>query len=227
MFDRFELLIGKDILNDISKKTVLIVGVGGVGGYTAVSLARSGVCNLIIIDFDIVDISNINRQVIAFHSTIGKKKVDVLEEMLKDINPRINVIKHDIFLNKDNIFGVFEKYNLDYVVDACDSVDTKKAIIKYCLDKEINFVSSMGTGNKFSPSFLSITDIRKTVNDPLARIMRKWVKDNKINKKIMVLSSSEQPKKTGRVVGSTSYVPASAGLMITSHIINDIIKKRD
>lgn len=224
MFERLELLIGKDNLNKINDKTILVVGVGGVGGYTVTSLVRSGIKNIIIIDFDKVDISNINRQIIAYHSTIGKKKVDVLEQMLLDINPSVNVIKHDLFLNEENIKEIFELYNIDYVVDACDSIPTKKAIIKYCLDNNIKFISSMGTGNKLAPTKLEIIDIRKTNNDPIARIIRKWVKDNKINKKIPVLCSKEVPKKVGRVVSSNSFVPATAGLIITSYIINDIIK---
>lgn len=224
MFERLSLLIGEDNLNKISDKTILIVGVGGVGGYTVTSLARSGVTNIIIIDFDTVDITNINRQIIAYHSTIGKKKVDVLENMLLDINPGVNIIKYDLFLDNDNLKEVFDKHNIDYVVDACDSIPTKKAIISYCLEKNIKLISSMGTGNKLDPTKLEITDIRKTNNDPLARIMRKWVKDNRINKKILVLCSKEVPKKVGTVVSSNSFVPSAAGLIITSYIINDIIK---
>ncbi len=224
MFERLELLIGEDNLNKIKTKTILIVGVGGVGGYVVTSLARSGVENIIIIDYDKVDISNINRQIIAYHSTIGRKKVDVLEEMLLDINPNIKVIKCDTFITPDNICDIFDKYEIDYVVDACDSIPAKKTIIDYCVDRNIKLVSSMGTGNKLDPTKLEITDIRKTNNDPVARILRKYVKDNRIKQKITVLCSTEVPKKVGRVVSSNSFVPSSAGLIITSHIINDIIK---
>ena len=149
MFERLSLLIGEDNLNKISSKTILIVGVGGVGGYTVTSLVRSGVKNIIIIDFDVVDITNINRQIIAFHSTIGKNKTDVLESMLKDINPDVNVIKYNLFLDENNLIDIFSKHNIDYIVDACDSISTKKAIIKYALDNNIKFISSMGTGNKW------------------------------------------------------------------------------
>ncbi len=224
MFDRLELLIGADALNDIKSKTVLIVGVGGVGGHVVTSLVRSGIENIIIVDFDTVDISNINRQVVAFHSTIGMKKVDVLTNMLKDINPNCNIESYDLFLNKDNIEETFGKYKIDYVVDACDSVPTKKEIIKYCLNKKIKFITSMGTGNKIDPSKLEITDIRKTVNDPLARIFRTFIKKENIKDKVIVLSSTELPKHTGRVVASNSFVPGSAGLLISSYIIRDIIK---
>jgi len=225
MFERLSLLIGEDNLNKIHNKTILVVGIGGVGGYTVTSLARSGVKNIIFIDYDKVDISNINRQIIAYHSTVGQNKVDVLEHMIKDINPKINVIKYNLFLNGDNLMDIFSKHHIDYIVDACDTMGTKKAIIQYALDNKIKFISSMGTGNKMDPSKLEITDIRKTNNDPVARIMRKWVKDNKINRKIPVLCSKEVPKKTGKIVSSNSFVPPIAGLLITSYIINDIIKE--
>ena len=227
MFERLKLLIGEDNLNEIKGKTVLIVGVGGVGGYVVTSLARSGVENLIIIDYDKVDISNINRQIIAYYSTIGKKKVDVLEQMLLDINPNINVVKYDTFITPDNINDIFDKYKIDYIVDACDSMPAKKAIIDYSLSRDVKLISSMGTGNKLDPTKLEITDIRKTNNDPVARILRKYVKDKKTNKKITVLCSTEVPKKVGNVVSSNSFVPSSAGLIITSYIINDIITKKE
>lgn len=224
MFDRFNLLVGEDNLNKIKEKTVLVIGIGGVGGYTVTSLVRSGIKNIIIIDFDVIDITNINRQIIAYHSTIGKKKVDVMTDMLLDINPLVNVIKYDLFLNPDNVKEIFDKHKIDYIVDACDFIPTKRTVIEYSLNKNIKLISSMGTGNRFDPNKLEIMDIRKTNNDPIARILRKWIKDNKINKKILVLASTEVPKKTGRVVGSNSFVPSTAGLIISSYIIRDIIK---
>ena len=225
MFDRLELLIGKDNLNIIHSTKVLIVGIGGVGGECALSLIRSGIKDIIIIDFDKVDISNLNRQVVAYHSTIGKKKVDVLENIIKDINPECNIVKYDVFLDKDNIKEILDKEAPDYIIDCCDSKNTKKEIIKEALNRNIKFISSMGTGCKMDPSKLEITDIRKTNNDPLARIFRKWVKDEKINKKIPVLCSKEVPIKSGKVVASNSFVPNSAGLLIASYVINCIINK--
>lgn len=222
-FSRLEKLIGEEKLINLSKKSVLILGVGGVGGYVAESLARSGIGTLIIVDFDTVDESNINRQIIALDSTIGLKKVDVLEKRIKEINSDINVIKIDKFIDSENYTLLFD-YEIDYFVDACDTVSTKKSVIKYCLDNNINFITSMGTGNKFDPSKLEIVDIRKTVNDPLARIIRKFVKDLKTNKKVMVCTSSELPIKTGdRTPGSTAFVPSSAGLLIGSYIIRHFI----
>ena len=226
-YDRLEMLIGSEKLNDLSTKSVLILGVGGVGGYVCESLARSGIGTLILVDFDTIDETNINRQIIALESTIGLKKVDVLEKRIKDINSNINVIKIDKFIDSENYISLFDN-KIDFFVDACDTVSTKKAVIKYCLDNDINFITSMGTGNKFDPSKLEIVDIRKTVNDPLARIMRKFVKDLKTNKKVMVCTSSELPIKTGeRTPGSTAFVPSSAGLLIGSYIVRKFIKSKE
>ncbi len=224
-FDRLEKLIGEDKLNFLSTKSVLILGVGGVGGYVAESLARSGIGTLILVDFDNIDVTNINRQIIALESTIGLKKVDVLEKRIKEINKNINVMKIDKFIDSENYLSLFEN-KIDYFVDACDTVSTKKSVIKYCLDNDIDFITSMGTGNKFDPSKLEIVDIRKTVNDPLARIMRKYIKDLKTNKKVIVCTSSELPIKTGeRTPGSTAFVPSSAGLLIGSYIVRKFIEK--
>ena len=224
-FSRLEKVIGKDNLNNISDKSVLVLGVGGVGGYVVEALARSNIGTLILVDYDKVDESNINRQIIALESTIGKSKVDVLEERIKDINSGCKVIKIDKFIDEKNYLELFDN-NMDYFVDACDTVLVKKIIIKECIKRNIPFISSMGTGNKLDPSKLEITDIRKTVNDPLARILRKFVKDEKINKKVMVLTSSELPIKTGdRTPGSSAFVPSSAGLLIASYIIRNFIQK--
>ena len=223
MFERLELLIGKESLEEIKNSKILIVGIGGVGGSVATSLVRSGIQNIVLIDFDIVDITNINRQVVAYHSTIGLKKVDVIKKILLDINPSLIVKTYDIFLNKDNIKTILDEEKPTYIIDACDSKETKKSIILEAISRKIKFISSMGTGNKMNPSDLEIIDIRKTVNDPLARIFRKWVKDNKIKSKITVLSSRELPIKTGNIVSSNSFVPTSAGLLITSYVIKDII----
>lgn len=224
-FSRLEKLIGKEKINILKNTSVLILGVGGVGGYVVESLARSGIGTLILVDFDIIDITNINRQIIALDSTIGLKKVDVLEKRIKDINENCQVIKVDKFIDKNNINELF-KYKFDYLVDACDSVPTKEQVIIECLKRNINFISSMGTGNKFDPSKLEICDIRKTYNDPLAKIIRKFVKDSKINKKVTVLSSTELPVKLhDKTPGSTSFVPPSAGLLIASYIVRKIIEK--
>jgi len=223
MFKRLELIIGNEKLETIKSKTVLIIGIGGVGGAAVEALIRSGIHNIILVDFDIVEESNLNRQRIAMNSTIGMKKVEAMKNIILDINECCNVVANDLLVDENSIDSLF-KENIDYVIDACDDVKAKKAIINECLKRKIKFISSMGTGNKLDPSLLEIVDIRKTSNDPLARIFRKWVKDSKIKEKIMVLSSREVPVKTGNVVGSTSFVPNSAGLLIASYVIRDIIK---
>lgn len=226
-FSRLEKIIGSENLACLSKKKVLILGCGGVGGYVIESLARSGIGTIIIVDYDTIDITNINRQIIALDDTIGQLKVDVLEKRIKSINPKCRVIKKTEFVDTNNLNDLL-KIKVDYIVDACDTVSTKKELIRACIKKNIPFISSMGTGNKLDPSKLEITDIRQTKNDPLARIIRKFVKDEKISGKIMVLSSKELPIKTGdRTPGSSAFVPASAGLLIASYIVREFIKKND
>lgn len=216
---RLEKIIGKDNIEYLSKKCVLVLGVGGVGGYVVESLARSGIGKIIIVDFDTIDESNINRQIIALTSTIGMKKVDVLESRIKEINPNCVIVKNSNFIDENNFNNLFDQ-EIDFFVDACDTVAVKKMIIKKCTEDNIPFISSMGTGNKLNPSKLDIMDIRKTVNDPLARILRKYVKEEGIHKKVMVCSSTELPARVGtRTPGSSAFVPASAGLLIGSYII--------
>ncbi len=221
MFDRLELLIGKDGLELIKTKKILLVGCGGVGGACAVSLIRSGIENLTVIDYDSVEESNLNRQAVARRSNLGKKKVDVIKEMLLDMNSNAKINTLDVFLDENNIDEIVKDF--DYVIDACDSVKTKEALIKKCTLNNIKIISSMGTGNRMDPSKLEIIDIRKTSGDPLAKIIRKYIKDERINKKVMVLCSKEVPIRKGTVVGSNSFVPPSAGLLITSYVIRDII----
>lgn len=224
-FDRFKKLISEDSFENISSKTVLVVGVGGVGGYVVEALVRSGIGKIIIVDGDMVDETNINRQIIALSSTVGQSKVDVFEKRIKDINEKCEVIKINKFIDASNIDVLFD-YEFDYLVDACDTVSTKLALIDRCILVKRKFISSMGTGNKLDPSMLEIVDVRKTVNDPLARIVRKHVKDKRINDKVLVLSSRELPIKTGdRTPGSTSFVPSSAGLLIASYIIRTFINE--
>lgn len=225
MFDRFEKVIGSTNLNKIKEKTVMVIGIGGVGGYVVEGLVRSGISNIIIIDHDVVDITNKNRQIIALDSTIGKKKVDIMKERILDINKNCKVEVLDIFLNESNTEETINKYHPDYIVDACDTISTKKEIILASLKYDINFISCMGTGNKLDPTKLMVSDIRKTSYDPLAKILRKWIKDEKIIGKIPVLWSDEKPVELhDRTPGSTSFVPSTAGLIIASYVINDIIK---
>jgi len=222
MFTRVISLIGKEQFNEISKKTVLVVGLGGVGGYAVEALVRSGIGTLILIDYDKIDISNLNRQIITNNNNIGKYKVDEMKNRILSINPNCNVIVINTFLNNETI-DKLRDFQLDYIVDACDSVQAKKLLIDYALDNNIKLIASMGTANKVDPSKLVITDIRKTSYDPLAKILRKYVIDKKTNKKVMVVSSTEQPIKSD-ILSSLVFVPAVAGLMCANYIIRDIIK---
>lgn len=215
-FSRVSMLID---INQLKNKTVAIVGIGGVGGYVAESLARSGVGKLILVDYDIVDETNINRQIIALHSTIGKEKVSLMEERIHDICANTQVVTYPIMYGEENRYDIFSE-KIDFLVDACDTVRSKQILITECLNRGIPFISSMGTGNRLDPSKLQITDLTKTEGDPLARIMRKWAKERQIRTPIPVLYSSELPMKTGtRQPGSFIFVPASAGLLIGSYIV--------
>jgi len=220
-FDRFEKLVGEDSFNKIKDLRIMIVGLGGVGGYTVESLARCGVENFILIDFDIVDETNINRQLIANINTIGKYKVDLFEDRLKEINPDINIIKVKEKLTEENVSILIEKYMPTFIVDACDDIKVKKELIRCITSLNIPFISSMGTGKRLDPSKLKITTLDKTSYDPIAKVLRKFVREDKIDKKVYVVASSEVPIKTDcGVIPSCSFVPSSAGLLITSYIIN-------
>lgn len=223
MFERVISFMGEDNFNKLKNKTVLIIGLGGVGGYAFESLVRSGIDNLIIIDFDIIDKSNLNRQIITNNNNIGKSKVDIAKARGLSINPDCHIITHNIFLDKDNI-NILDNYKIDYIIDACDSVPTKKILIDYAIDKNIKLISSMGTANKIDPSKLEIIDIRKTSYDPLAKILRKYVLDKKTNKKVMVVSSTEVPIRKD-ILSSLVFVPATAGLLCANYVIRDIVNK--
>lgn len=222
-FSRLAKIIGETNLEVLKQKSVCVVGLGGVGGSVVEALCRCGIGTIILVDFDIIEISNLNRQIIALYSTIGKKKTKVWRDRILDINPACHVIIEDLFYEekvKNNIF----QHKIDYVVDACDTVSSKKSLILSCLDKKIPFISCMGTGNKLDPSKLEITTLNKTAYDPLARILRKWAKDENITSSIPVLYSSETPIVTHeRTPGSSSFVPNSAGLLISSHIIRTFL----
>ena len=222
MFERTISLVGLENFNKIKEKTVLIVGLGGVGGYATESLIRSGIHNLILIDHDTIDITNLNRQIISTNKNIGNDKVDELKKRILEINPECNVITHKLFLDRTN-YNILDNYKIDYIIDCCDSTDTKKLLIDYSLEKDIKLISSMGTANKIDPTKLQITDIRKTSYDPLAKILRKYVNDLKTNKKIMVVSSTEQPQKK-EILTSLVFVPATAGLLCANYVIKDIIE---
>ena len=217
MFERVELLLEEKI-NKLKDKTILVLGVGGVGSYTVETLIRNPIKKIIIIDADVVDITNLNRQLFTYQNNIGLKKVDELEKRIKSINPYIEIKKIDKFIDENNINLLFEE-KVDYIVDACDSLKTKECLIKECLKRKIKFISSMGTAKKLDPTKLKITELSKTSYDPIAKKLRKTFKNNKV----IVICSTEKPKEIKKL-GSISFVPSVAGILITSYIINDILK---
>ena len=223
MFERLELLIGKDNVKKLNNTIVLVIGLGGVGGILTETLVRNGIENIIIIDNDTIDITNKNRQIIALDSSIGKKKTDVMKERLLDINSNCKVEIISDFIDKNNIDLLF-KDPVDYVIDACDTVSTKILLIEECLKRNIKVISSMGMGKKLDISKLKIMDIRKTSYDKLAKVVRKKLKDDGINEKVMVLSSDEEPIDTKENIGSYSPLTSYAGLLIADYVIKDIIK---
>ncbi len=223
-FSRLELLIGLDNLNKIKNTTVLIIGLGGVGSFALESLVRNGIGTFIIVDSDIVDITNLNRQIMSLQNNIGQLKTDVWEKRILEINPNCVVKKITKFITKENINELFCE-NIDYIVDACDTIEIKKELIRQSKARNIKLISSMGTGNKMDPSRLKIMDIRKTSYDPIASILRRMVREEHINGKVMVVCSDESPiKKSTKVLGSNCLVPSMAGLLCASFIINDILR---
>lgn len=223
MFDRLLKVINSEDFKKIKNAKILIIGIGGVGGSALESLVRIGISNITIVDNDIVEESNLNRQIISLHSNIGKYKVDVAKKRLLDINPTINIKTNKSFITKDNIDELFkEKY--DYIIDACDTVTTKVLLIKYAKLNNIDIISCMGSGNRIDPTKLEIIDIYKTSYDPLAKVMRNLLKKEGI-KKQKVIYSKEIPVKTkDSTPGSTSLVPNVAGIYAASYIINKILE---
>ena len=225
-FTRSELLLGKSSINKLKEKKVIVFGIGGVGSYVCEALARTGIGSITVVDNDTVAESNINRQIIALHSTVGMNKVDVVAERIKDINPMCEVIKKQMFYLPENADEInLEEY--DYIIDAIDTVTAKIDIIIRANVLNIPIISCMGTGNKLDPSELKIADIYKTSVCPLARVMRRELKQREI-KKLTVLYSEEKPilpdSDNPRIPGSVSFVPSVAGLMIGGYVIKELIK---
>ena len=225
MFDRLERLIGKTNVELLHNKRILVIGIGGVGGMAVETLIRNGIENIIIVDKDIIDVTNKNRQVIALDSNIGEYKVDSFEKRILDINKNVKVTKIADFIDKNNIDKLFS-YKIDYIIDACDTITTKILIIEKCLKRNIKFISSMGMGKKMDISKLEITEINKTSYDKIAKVIRKKLRDDKVIGKVMVLSSKEEPIKTHmRTPSSYSVIPNIAGILIADYIIKNIIKQ--
>ena len=220
MFERLITLIGEDNVNKLKKANVLIVGLGGVGGYALETLVRSGIYNLTIVDGDIVELSNLNRQIISKRDVIGKPKALVAQARTLEINPDVNLKVINEFISEDN-FSLLNIDSFDYVIDACDDLNLKLLLIKNA-DK-YKLISSMGTANKMDMTRFKITTVDKTSYDPLAKIIRKKIKEEKIRTKFKVVSSDEKVMKNGTKLGTVAYMPAISGLLCASYVINDII----
>lgn len=222
MFERLITLIGEDNVNKLKKANVLIVGLGGVGGYALETLVRSGIYNLTIVDGDIVELSNLNRQIISKRDVIGRPKSLVAQARTLEINPDVNLKVINQFISEDN-FSLLNIDSFDYVIDACDDLNLKMLLIKNA--EKYKLISSMGTANKMDMTRFKITTIDKTSYDPLAKIIRKKIKEKKIRTKFKVVSSDEKVMKNGTKLGTIAYMPAVSGLLCASYVINDIINK--
>ncbi len=223
---RSALLLGEEGIERLKKASVCIFGVGGVGSYVAEAIGRSGIGNIILVDFDTVAPSNVNRQIPATSETIGRKKVEVMTERIRAINPDAEVLSVDAFCTPENAESLVPE-KCDYVIDAIDTVSAKLAIIEICKKRNIPVISCMGTGNKLDPTKFRITDIYKTSVCPLCRVMRRELKKRDINA-LTVLYSDEEPIKTGTdTIGSVPFVPSCAGLMIAGHVIKEIAGKSE
>ncbi len=234
-FIRSEILFGTKNIEKLKKSKIAVFGIGGVGSYVVEALSRSSIGSLVLIDDDIISESNINRQLIALYSTIGKYKVDVSESRALDINPKINIKTYKLHYPSNKYKNII--CECDYVIDAIDTISSKITLVKECQNKNIPIISCMGTGNKINPNLFQISDIYKTHTCPLCKVMRKELKNQGITN-LKVLFSTEQPKKNiyinnfeksinsykkRQLIGSVSFVPSVAGLIIVSEVIKDIL----
>lgn len=234
-FSRTSILIGRKNVEKLQNAKVAIFGIGGVGSFTSEAIARAGIGHITLVDNDTVSLTNLNRQLVALHSTIGKFKTEVMAERIKDINPSIKVVCKNIFFNNDTL-DQFNFREFDYVIDAIDSVSSKLSLIEKCNEYNIPIISCMGAGNKLDPTKFEVTDIFKTSVCPLAKVMRYELRKKGI-KKLKVVYSKEEAitpviedidkedlngKRT--LPGSISFVPSVAGLIIGGEVIKDIIK---
>jgi tRNA threonylcarbamoyladenosine dehydratase len=240
-FSRNELAIGKHGLDILKNSTVAVLGVGGVGSFSAEALARSGVGKLVLVDKDDVDITNVNRQVIALLSTVGQPKVDIMKARIADINPECEVVALKIFYTEET-YEEFFSHNIDFVIDASDTISYKIHLMKECLDRKIPIISSMGAANKMDPTRFQIADISKTHTDPIAKVIRTKLRKEGIRKGIKVVFSDESPivireevrqeiandqakiRKAKMPPSSNAFVPSVAGLIMASHVVQELLK---
>lgn len=228
--ERTSIIIGDQAIEKLDQASVIVFGLGGVGSYVVEALARAGIGHLTLVDFDDVDITNVNRQLPALHSTLGCKKVDVVLDRVRDINPNIDVKGHICLYDETTSDQLLEDH-YDYVVDAIDMVKSKIHLIETCYIRGLNIISSMGMGNKLDPCQIEISDIHKTEMCPLAKLVRKEAKQRGI-KKLTVVYSKEKPSKPlvveydgslERINGSISFVPSAGGLVIASYVVRDLL----
>ncbi|MDU7033049.1 MAG: tRNA threonylcarbamoyladenosine dehydratase [Finegoldia magna] len=225
-FERTKLLIGENDLENIINSKVAVIGCGGVGGFVIEALARCGVGTLVIVDYDTIDITNINRQIIALEDTVGNYKVDEFEKRIHKINPNCKVIKFREKFDKSTV-DFFNLKDYNYVIDAIDLISAKLDLAEYCYKNDIKLISSMGAGSKLNPFLFRITDIKKTHTCPMAKVMRKELKRRNVNKLTCIWSDE---KRSGEVLSangrnapaSISFVPSCVGLMIASYVIQEL-----
>jgi tRNA A37 threonylcarbamoyladenosine dehydratase len=241
-FSRNELAFGKEGLEILKNSTVGVLGIGGVGSFAVEALARSGVGRLVLVDKDVVDITNVNRQVHALLSTVGQPKVDLMKARIADINPDCEVIALKMFYTEET-YEEFFSYGLDYVIDASDTISYKIHLIKECLKRKIPIISSMGAANKMDPTRFQIADISKTHTDPIAKVIRTRLRKEGIKKGVKVVFSDESPiviredirkeivtdenakiRKAKLPPSSNAFVPSVAGLIMTSYVVRQLLK---
>ena len=224
--ERSALLLGNEALEILKNKTVLVVGIGGVGSFCVEALARTGIGHLILMDKDKVESSNINRQLLATTETIDQVKVIVMKKRIQTLNPECRVDTYDCFYDCSMDEKIFSQ-RIDFVIDCIDSIKSKQDLAMACIQRDIPFLSSIGTARRLDPSKLEIMELEKTSYDPIAKRMRNWKRKNKIRNKIWVVCSTEPPRpvEAGKPLPSMIFVPASAGLLLASECVKKLINK--
>lgn len=224
--ERSALLLGNEALEILKNKTVLVIGIGGVGSFCVEALARTGIGHLILVDKDKIESSNINRQLLATTETIDQVKVIVMKKRIQTLNPECKVDTYDCFYDCSMDEKIFSQ-RIDFVIDCIDSIKSKQDLAMACIQRDIPFLSSMGTARRLDPSKLEIMELEKTSYDPIAKRMRNWKRKNKIRNKIWVVCSTEPPRpvEAGKPLPSMIFVPASAGLLLASECVKKLINK--